>query len=196
MERCFRDVPPRAGRQEACCLVGRSQRGSYRGWCVPLLRPPVHEADASTDVRNWSTNYNKTAGCTEKEITAFDAQLNPPPESGHKKLVDAWRHLHLNAVGYYTYFSYRFQCREKGIGWRLDSFVVRFFFAETAKGSLTLPLPSQLSERLLPKVKTCEIRLEVCSSLVLPLFERKLTGTSADGASDHVPVMLDIEGPL
>jgi AP endonuclease 1 len=76
------------------------------------------------DVRNWKTNYNKTAGCTQKEIDGFEAQLNPSAESGHKPLKDAWRQLHPDAVGYYTYFSARFQCREKGIGWRLDSFVV------------------------------------------------------------------------
>jgi hypothetical protein len=54
----------------------------------------------------------------------LNAQLNPAPDSGHKKLVDVWRHLHPDAVGYYTYFSARFQCRQKGIGWRLDSFIV------------------------------------------------------------------------
>ncbi|ORY59440.1 Endonuclease/exonuclease/phosphatase [Leucosporidium creatinivorum] len=111
-----------------------------------------------TDVRNWKTNYNKTAGATQQEIDGFEKQLNPSAESGHKPLKDAWRQLHPDAVGYYTYFSARFQCREKGIGWRLDSFVV--------------------SERLMEKVKQCEIRLEIY------------------GASDHVPVVLDIEGPL
>ncbi|KAM0753627.1 hypothetical protein T439DRAFT_322519 [Meredithblackwellia eburnea MCA 4105] len=110
------------------------------------------------DIRNWSTNYNKSPGCTEKEITAYMAQLHPAPDSGHQKLVDVWRHLHQDVVGYYTYFSYKFQCRIKGIGWRLDSFIV--------------------SERILTKVKQCEIRLTIY------------------GASDHVPVVLDIEGPL
>ncbi|KAL8293095.1 hypothetical protein RQP46_000789 [Phenoliferia psychrophenolica] len=110
------------------------------------------------DIRNWKTNYNKTAGCTDSEINAFNAQLNPPVDSGHKKLVDVWRHLHPDLEGHYTYYSYRFQCRVKGIGYRLDFFV--------------------LSEQLVEKVKQCEIRLEVY------------------GASDHVPVVLDIEGPL
>ncbi|KAI5476515.1 exodeoxyribonuclease III [Pseudohyphozyma bogoriensis] len=110
------------------------------------------------DIRNWSTNYNKSAGCTDQEISGFNSQLNPSSESGHKKLIDVWRHLNPDKVGYYTYFSYRFQCRVKGIGWRLDYFVV--------------------SERILEKIKTCEIRLEVY------------------GASDHVPLMLEFEGSL
>lgn len=75
-------------------------------------------------MRNWKTNYNKTAGCTQAEIDGYEAQLNPSAESGHKPLKDAWRQLHPDALGYYTYFSARFQCRAKGIGWRLDSFVV------------------------------------------------------------------------
>jgi AP endonuclease-1 len=44
-----------------------------------------------TDVRNWKTNYNKSAGCTQTEIDGFNKQLNPEEGSGHKKLVDVWR---------------------------------------------------------------------------------------------------------
>jgi hypothetical protein len=43
------------------------------------------------DVRNWKTNYNKTAGCTQIEIDGFNSQLNPGEGSGHKKLIDVWR---------------------------------------------------------------------------------------------------------
>lgn len=42
-------------------------------------------------MRNWKTNYNKTAGCTQAEIDGFNKQLNPEEGSGHKKLVDVWR---------------------------------------------------------------------------------------------------------
>jgi AP endonuclease-1 len=94
------------------------------------------------DVRNWKTNYEKSAGCTSKEIHAFNRQLNPEEGSGHEKLIDVWRKLHPDVVGHYSYYSLRFQCRVKGIGWRLDYAVV--------------------SERLLGKVKQCEIRQEVC----------------------------------
>jgi len=104
------------------------------------------------DVRNWKTNYNKTAGCTQIEIDGFNSQLNPKQGSGHNKLIDVWRRklhfvcwrslllwimwrsdcgplccsdLHPDTVGVYSYYSYRFQAREKGLGWRLDSFLVR-----------------------------------------------------------------------
>ncbi|GAA5905397.1 hypothetical protein JCM5296_003706 [Sporobolomyces johnsonii] len=123
-------------------------------WCGDLNVIPTEK-----DIRNWKTNYNKSPGCTDTEIDGFAAQLNPPEDSGHKKLVDVWRHQNPDdeAKGY-TYYSYKFQCRSKGIGWRLDFFVA--------------------SERLLGKVKQCEVRHSIW------------------GASDHLPLILDIEGPL
>lgn len=67
--------------------------------------PKANHRPPSPDIRNWKTNYNVSAGCTDSEINAFDAQLNPPTDSGHKKLVDVWRHLHPDLEGHYTYFS-------------------------------------------------------------------------------------------
>ena len=46
---------------------------------------------AAADVRNWKTNYNKSAGCTQIEIDGFNSQLNPEEGSGYEKLVDVWR---------------------------------------------------------------------------------------------------------
>ncbi len=109
----------------------------------------VNVVPTEADVRNWKTNYNKSPGCTQTEIDGFNSQLNPAEDSGHKKLVDVWRRecihplplalslrlglipflrlptgLHPDTLGVYSYYSYRFQAREKGIGWRLDSFLV------------------------------------------------------------------------
>ncbi|TKA56160.1 hypothetical protein B0A53_01450 [Rhodotorula sp. CCFEE 5036] len=122
-------------------------------WCGDLnvVATPI-------DIRNWKTNYNKSAGCTDSEINAFKAQLNPEEGAGHQRLVDVWRERNPELEGHYSYYSYKFSCREKGIGWRLDYHVV--------------------SERILPKVKSCEIRAGIW------------------GASDHVPLILDIEGPV
>lgn len=39
-------------------------------------------------------------------------------------LVDAWRHLRGADAQRFTYFSYRFNCRAKNLGWRLDYFAV------------------------------------------------------------------------
>jgi hypothetical protein len=55
------------------------------------------------------------------------------------QFVDTWRHLHPNNRRY-SYFSYRFNCRAKYIGWRLDYFIT--------------------STRLLARVLASEIRDE------------------------------------
>lgn len=119
---------------------------------------------------------------TQSEIDGYNLQLNPPEGVPMK---DAWRERHPDLEGHYSYYSVKFQCRTKGIGWRLDSFVVSSlrplcFSVIFGKGrrDLTFARPDQVSEPLMSKVKQCEIRLEVW------------------GASDHVPVILDIEGPL
>ena len=55
-------------------------------------------------------------GYTQDEQDGYNAQLNPAEGSGHEPLVDVWRAQHPDTVGQYTYYSYRFKCREKGIG--------------------------------------------------------------------------------
>jgi AP endonuclease-1 len=54
-------------------------------------------------------------------------------------MVDAWRHFH-PTLQRFTYFSYRFQCRNKNLGWRLDYFIV--------------------SPSLMSRITSCEIREE------------------------------------
>jgi len=113
----------------------------------------LNVAPTALDIKRSKQNYNKSAGHTEIEITAFNQTLAPSPSvAGSQRLVDVWREMHPTDQ-HYTYFSYRFDCRTKGIGWRLDYFV--------------------LSERLLSRVKMCEIRHEIY------------------GASDHLPIVLD-----
>ncbi|KAF7363609.1 DNA-(apurinic or apyrimidinic site) lyase [Mycena sanguinolenta] len=98
----------------------------------------LNVAPTEIDLANAKSNWNKTPGYTEAETTSFKNILDPPES--------------------YTYFSYRFNCREKGIGWRLDMFV--------------------LSERIADRVKMCEIRSEIY------------------GASDHCPLVMEIDGAL
>ena len=72
------------------------------------------------DLANPKTNWNKTPGYTEAETRAYARVLNADgaaPDAG--KFVDVWRARH-PGLRHYTYFSYRFNCRAKGIGWRLD----------------------------------------------------------------------------
>ncbi|KAJ7510069.1 Endonuclease/exonuclease/phosphatase [Mycena galericulata] len=118
----------------------------------------LNVAPTELDLANPKPNWNKTAGYTEVETTAFKNILDPPEsEPEANKFVDVWRRLH-PTDRQYTYFSYRFNCRMKGIGWRLDMFV--------------------LSERIADRVKMCEIRSEIY------------------GASDHCPLVLEIDGAL
>ncbi|KZT11321.1 uncharacterized protein LAESUDRAFT_720540 [Laetiporus sulphureus 93-53] len=122
----------------------------------------LNVAPTEKDLSNPKPNWNKTAGYTEAETSAFARILEGTDEEGEdstseEKFVDIWRELHPD-TRHYTYFSYRFNCRMKGIGWRLDMFVV--------------------SARLVEKVRLCEIRSEIY------------------GASDHCPVILEIEGEL
>ncbi|KAJ7087841.1 Endonuclease/exonuclease/phosphatase [Mycena epipterygia] len=101
----------------------------------------LNVAPTELDLANPKPNWNKTAGYTEAETTAFKNILDPPESAPDaNKFVDVWRRLHPTDKQY-TYFSYRFNCRLKGIGWRLDMFV--------------------LSERIADRVKMCEIRSEI-----------------------------------
>lgn len=85
------------------------------------------------DLANPKTNWNKTPGYTEAETSSFARILNTD-ESGEDhdpkggKFVDVWRKLHPD-LRHYTYFSYRFNCREKGLGWRLDMCTYTFVTA-------------------------------------------------------------------
>ncbi len=125
----------------------------------------------SIDLSNPKTNWNKSAGYTEAETTAFANILNPPKDDAGK-FVDAWRKLHPDDH-HYTYFSYRFNCRTKGIGWRLD--MCRWSEQKHAMLILIIFVSAVvLSERFMDRVKMCEIRSEIY------------------GASDHCPIVLEI----
>ncbi|KAF8201556.1 Endonuclease/exonuclease/phosphatase [Pholiota molesta] len=100
----------------------------------------LNVAPTELDLANPQSNWNKTAGYTEAETTAFKTFLSDPKDPNAPKFVDIWRKLHPDRKAY-TYFSYRFNAREKGIGWRLDGMVI--------------------SERLEERVKACEIRDEI-----------------------------------
>ncbi|KAL5635596.1 hypothetical protein ACGC1H_004410 [Rhizoctonia solani] len=122
----------------------------------------LNVAPTAMDLRNDKSNWNKTAGYTEQETSAFKRVLAGPPaesptqiavaestETTHivsvdgkesttneitrsvtaeletstqgraGPMVDVWRRLHPNDE-HYSYFSYRFNARLKGMGWRID----------------------------------------------------------------------------
>ncbi|KAF9052903.1 Endonuclease/exonuclease/phosphatase [Panaeolus papilionaceus] len=100
----------------------------------------LNVAPTAMDLAHPKPNWNKTAGYTEVETTAFKNLLQPPEGVDGGKFIDIWRSLHPEDRQF-TYFSYRFNCREKSLGWRVDMFVV--------------------SERLAEQIKKCEIRDEI-----------------------------------
>jgi exodeoxyribonuclease-3 len=76
----------------------------------------LNVAHREIDIARPKSNYNKTAGYTQREIDGMDALL----DAG---FVDAFRELNPEQVTY-SWWSYRMNAREKNIGWRLDYFIV------------------------------------------------------------------------
>ncbi|KAF5843588.1 exodeoxyribonuclease III [Dunaliella salina] len=92
--------------------------------------------DAEIDIKNPKTNL-KSAGFTPEERASFGARyLKPAPEGC--ELTDTFRKQFPEVVGY-TYFSYRFNARAKGIGWRLDYFLASKSLADKVYDSFMLP---------------------------------------------------------
>ncbi|KAJ3214941.1 hypothetical protein HDU67_001029 [Dinochytrium kinnereticum] len=88
---------------------------------LDLTKPVVWTGDLNVahsviDLARPQTNQ-RAAGFTKEERDDFSRIL----DGG---FVDTWRSLHPKEVKGYTYFSFRFQAREKYMGWRLDYFVV------------------------------------------------------------------------
>lgn len=76
----------------------------------------------------------------------------------------------------YSYFSYRFDARTKGMGWRIDMCTPSVFL--DPRRHLLILHAVVASQRLFERVKTCEIRQEIW------------------GASDHCPIMMELAGKL
>ena len=96
----------------------------------------LNVAHKEIDLANPKTNVNN-AGFTKEERAKFDQVV----ASG---LVDAFRYLHPDAVGAYSWWSYMGGARARNIGWRIDYFVV--------------------SEALAPLLKAVDIRSDVTGS--------------------------------
>ena len=74
--------------------------------------PNILQIDLARPAQN-----QKTSGFTIEERTGFDNIMD-------HGFVDCYRQLYPEETNCYTYFSYRFNCRSKNIGWRLDYFLV------------------------------------------------------------------------
>lgn len=76
----------------------------------------LNVAHQEIDLKNPKTNRGN-AGFSDEEREKFGLLL----ESG---FVDTFRRLHPDAVGAYSWWSYRFHARENNAGWRIDYFLV------------------------------------------------------------------------
>ena len=118
-----------------CCYTPNSQNGlarlDYRMEWEDELRDYLLSLDRTTagiycgdlnvahqeiDLKNPKTNRNN-AGFTDQEREKMTVLLS----SG---FTDSFRHLHPDAEGAYSWWSYRFHAREKNAGWRIDYFIV------------------------------------------------------------------------
>jgi exodeoxyribonuclease-3 len=100
-----------------------------------IITGDFNTAHNEIDLKNPKTNM-KTSGFMPEERAWIDKYL----EHG---FVDAYRHLYPEKVEY-TWWTYRFKARERGIGWRLDYFMV--------------------SEALIPRVQDVVVHAEVMGS--------------------------------
>jgi exodeoxyribonuclease-3 len=137
-----------------CCYTPNSQDGlkrldyrlswedAFRSYLKKLdaVKPVIlcgdlNVAHEEIDLKNPKTNHFN-AGFSDEERAAFTDLLN----CGFK---DSFRTLYPEQVTY-SWWSYRFQARQKNVGWRIDYFVV--------------------SDRLMPKVSDSKIHTDILGS--------------------------------
>ncbi len=81
-----------------------------------VLMGDLNVAHREIDIARPKQNV-KNAGFTPEERAWLDEFLQ-------KGWIDTFRYLHPNEAGAYTWWSYRFNAREKNIGWRLDYVII------------------------------------------------------------------------
>ena len=76
----------------------------------------LNVAHKEIDLKNPKSNH-KNAGFTDEEREKMTTLL----DAG---FTDSWRHFYPDTEGVYSWWSYRFQARQKNAGWRIDYFLV------------------------------------------------------------------------
>jgi exodeoxyribonuclease-3 len=90
----------------------------------------LNVAHNEIDLKNPKTN-KKTAGFTNEERESFSKLLNDA------SLVDTYRKINPEGTDY-SYWSYRFNSRNKNVGWRIDYFLINEKYIKNIKKSLIL----------------------------------------------------------
>lgn len=96
----------------------------------------MNVAHQEIDLANPKTN-RRNAGFTDEERSCMSRLL----DAG---FIDTFRHLHPDATGAYSWWSYRGRAREKNVGWRIDYFLI--------------------STRLLPRLRSASIHPQISGS--------------------------------
>ena len=80
-----------------------------------VLCGDLNVAHREIDLKNPRSNYDKTAGYTQREIDGMDRL--------QEVFVDTFRTLYPEEIKY-TWWSYMFSARQKNVGWRIDYFLI------------------------------------------------------------------------
>ena len=91
----------------------------------------LNVAHQAIDLKNPSSNHHN-AGFTDEERGKFSQLL----EAG---FIDTFRHFHPEERDAYSWWSYRFQARQRNAGWRIDYFVVSDNLRERLAGASIHP---------------------------------------------------------
>jgi len=75
---------------------------------------------------------NKAPGFTDQERNSFTNFLS-------KGFVDIWRQRNPDVQAIYSYWSYKFQCKQKNLGWRIDYFIASQDFAKNVGDYFSRP---------------------------------------------------------
>ena len=138
-----------------CCYTPNSQDGlkrldyrmqwedDFRAYLQELdqIKPVIlcgdlNVAHQEIDLKNPKTN-RKNAGFSDEERSKMTELLSAG-------FTDTYRYFYPDQTGVYSWWSYRFQARQKNAGWRIDYFIT--------------------SDRLQPKLKAAAIHTDVFGS--------------------------------
>ena len=105
--------------REYLCRLASTEHATAEGTCKKkgvVVCGDLNVAHQEIDLKNPSSN-RKNAGFTDEERDKFSTLLGAG-------FIDTFRHLYPDARDIYSWWSYRFQARQKNAGWRIDYFVV------------------------------------------------------------------------
>ena len=96
-----------------------------------IITGDFNTAHKPIDLANPKTN-TKTTGFLPEEREWINTMLE-------RGFIDTFRHFHPDEEGHYTWWTYRNNCRERNIGWRIDYFFVTKSMINNVSDAFILP---------------------------------------------------------